>query len=114
VRHYLLVSQNGCFQAGSAETLHGFNDICHATGETLFNAIKEESESLHVFGNTLVAVRDAGSEEGIRWCDICFPLTATGTRISLEYLEQVTGMTRAQLHAIWEEILGQPFMHGLA
>ena len=114
VRHYLLVARHGCFQAGCADTLHRFNDSCRSAGDSLFNAIKEEDKGLYVFGNALFAVTNAGGEDAIRWCETCFPPTPTGTRIGLEYLEQVTGMTRAQLHAIEEEIAGQSFLHGLA
>jgi len=108
VRHYILVSRHGCFQTDSADSLHGSTISCRAAGDSLFNAIKEEDEVLHVFRNALFAVTSAGGEDAIRRCETCFPLTTTGTRICLEYLEQVTGMTRAQVHAISEEIAGEP------
>jgi len=115
VRHFLLVSQHGCFQLSSADALHRFNESCRTAGDALFTAIKkEENKGSYVFANALCAIANAGSEGAIRWCETCFPPTPTGSRITLEYIEHVTGMTRAQLHEISEEISDEQFLQGLA
>jgi hypothetical protein len=48
--------------------------------------------------------RTAWGEGAVHWCQACLPPTPTGARISLEHIEQATGMTLAQPHALWKEL----------
>lgn len=114
VRHFLLVSRHGCFQAGSADTLTDSTRAVAQRETRCSMPSRKRIKDSTSLGTPCLLFTNAGGEDAIRWCETCFPPTPTGTRIGFEYLEQVTGMTRAQLHAISEEIAGQLFLHGVA
>jgi hypothetical protein len=80
--------------------------------ETLYRAAKRRNVGVHVHSNTLWAALQPGGEAAIRWCDSCFPPFNGGARISFEYIEQVTGWSRSQLHSLTDAITGQPFIEG--
>jgi transcriptional regulator with XRE-family HTH domain len=110
VQHFLVVPQHGCFRQSPAERLHRFNDNCSAAGDALFHAVTHRDVGLHVFANALVPY-----SEITNWCDVCFPVLSDGSRISLEYMEQITGLDRDQLYALTEAATGEEdFLNGLA
>jgi transcriptional regulator with XRE-family HTH domain len=116
VQHTMITPRHGCFRLDATEPLHLFNDSCSVAGEALFRAAKHHDIGMpvHVYSNALWAATQAGGEEAVRWCDTCFPPLYGGARISFEYIEQVTGLKRHQLHALCDAITGQPFIEGLA
>jgi transcriptional regulator with XRE-family HTH domain len=116
VQHIMVVPRNGCFRLSPNESLHAFNDSCPQAAETLYRAAKNSDEglSLLVYANALWGATQPGVEEAIHWCDICFPPLSGGARITFEYIERVTGWSRAQLHALCDAVTGQPFLEGLA
>jgi transcriptional regulator with XRE-family HTH domain len=114
IRYFMLVPSHGCFRLTHADQMHWFNGDCRAAGEAFFRAVKEENTGAHVFTNALFAVTQPGGENSVRWCDTCFPLLPGGARISFEYIQQVTGWDRAQLHALIDAVTGEPFIEGLA
>lgn len=113
VQYFMVVPKYGCFRLGPAESLHRFNEGCSAAGVALFSAVKHKSVGAHVYDNALWAAVEPGGENSVRWCDRCFPVLPGGARITFEYIEQVTGCNRAQLHALCDAITGQPFIEGL-
>lgn len=114
LRHFFLVPEHGCFQLGRTEPLHRFNEQCIAAGEALFRTIKEEGAGAYVYKNALVAANQPGGETAVCWCDVCFPVSVTGIRISFDYIEQVTGLSRSQICLLYDEITGEPFLEGLS
>ena len=116
VQHTMIIPRHGCFRLDATEPLHLFSDSCSVAGEALFRAAKHHDIGMpvHVYSNALWAVTQARGEDAARWCDTCFPLLYGGARISFEYIEQVTGLKRHQLHALCDAITGEPFIEGLA
>jgi hypothetical protein len=116
VQHTMIIPRHGCFRLNATEPLHLFNDSCSVAGEALFRAAKHHDIGMpvHVYSNALWAATQAGGEDAVRWCGTCFPPLNGGARISFEYIEQVTGLKRHQLHALCDAITGQPFIEGLA
>jgi transcriptional regulator with XRE-family HTH domain len=116
VQHTMIVPRHGCFRLDATEPLHLFNDSCSVAGESLFRAAKHHDIGMpvHVYSNALWAAMQPGSEDAVRWCDACFPPLSGGARITFEYIEKVTGWTRAQLHTLCDAVTGQPFLEGLA
>ena len=94
VRHSLLVARHGCFQASSDEPLHRFHEGCRVAANTLFRMVKEEGAGVCVFRNALYAVVNAGGESAMRWCDTCFPQLPGGARLSFDYIEKPTDISR--------------------
>jgi hypothetical protein len=113
-QHFMVVPKHGCFRLNPAEPLHFFNMPCSIAGDTLFRAAKRRNVPVHVYTNAPVAALRPNSENAVRWCDTCFPPLSGGARISFEYIEQVTGLSRWQLHSLTDVITGQPFIEGLA
>ena len=109
IRYFLVVPRHGCFRMNPSAPLHRFNETCAAAGDAVFHAVKNQDVGLHVFANALVAY-----SETINWCDVCFPVLADGSRISLEYMEQITGLRRDQWYALYEAATGEEYLNGLA
>src|SRR3984885_12912155 len=116
VQHTMIIPRHGCFRLDATEPLHLFNDSCSVAGEALFRMAKQHDIGVpvHVYSNALWAATQAGGEDAVRWCENCFPPLYGGAHISFEYIEQVTGLNRYQLHALCDAITGQPFIEGLA
>jgi transcriptional regulator with XRE-family HTH domain len=116
VRFFLCIPRHGCFRANPDEPLHRFNDNCPTACSTLFEGIvRREVPGIEVVTNGLVAVSEPDFfRSGVRWCDSCFPLYPDGSRLNFEYMETVTGLTRAQLHVLWQESTGDDSLLGLA
>jgi transcriptional regulator with XRE-family HTH domain len=114
VRHFFLVPTHGCFQLSRTEPLHRFNARCTAAGDALFRTIKEHGTGTYVYKNALVAATQPGGESAVHWCDACFPVSPVGTRIGFEYIEQVTGLSRTKICALYDEITGEAFLEGLS
>jgi transcriptional regulator with XRE-family HTH domain len=113
VQHLMVVPKHGCFRLGPGGELHRFNESCEAASDALFRAVKQKIGA-EVYENALWAAMDPRVGNTVRWCDICFPLVSGGSRITFEYIEQVTGLSRYQLHALCDAITGLPFIDGLA
>jgi hypothetical protein len=113
VRHYLLVSRHGCFQQEAAGPLHRFDAGCREASDTIWRR-REGNAGTFMFSNVLYAIIKAGDENAIPWCDGCFPVFSNGARVSTEYLEQVTGVTRQKMRKIYEGINETAFLHGLS
>jgi transcriptional regulator with XRE-family HTH domain len=116
VRFFLFIPRHGCFRVNPDEPLHRFNENCHAACSTLFEGIaRGEVPGIEVLSNALVAVSEpAFARSGLIWCDSCFPIYPDGSRLNFEYMETVTGLTRAQLHVLWQESTGDDSLLGLA
>jgi transcriptional regulator with XRE-family HTH domain len=113
VRHYHLIGIHNCFRSSEQSPLHRYNANCPNAGEALPELTRKEQSNVEVFGNALCAVVRAGAEERIQWCENCFPLV-NGVRLSIEYMEQVTGLTRAQIAGFSETMTGDLNIQGLA
>jgi transcriptional regulator with XRE-family HTH domain len=109
IQHFLVVPRHGCFQINASAPLHRFNESCARAGEAVFQAIKQENVGLHVFSNALVA-----TSENTRWCEECFPPHPDGSRLNVDYLEQITGLSRTQLYELYETESGEQYLQGLA
>jgi transcriptional regulator with XRE-family HTH domain len=114
VQHFMVVPKHGCFRLNPTEPLHRFNASCSAAGDTLYRAAKRRNTEIQVYSNALWAALQPGGEAAVQWCNACFPPLNSGARISFEYIEQVTGWSRSQLHSLTDAITGQPFIEGLA
>ena len=114
IRYFALVPRHGCFQLGRTVPLHRFNPDCRDAGEAFFSTQKQINTGAHVYKNAAIAVTTAGGENRVTWCDTCFPASPSGEHITFEYIEQVTGLSCAQLHELCEAITGEPFLEGLA
>ncbi len=114
VRYFMLVPRNGCFRLSNTEPLHRFNQSCEAAANVLLRRVREVNVPIYVYSNALWAVTAPGEESRVSWCDTCFPRLSGGVRITFEYIEEVTGLSRAKLHAICDAVTGQPFLEGLA
>src|SRR5207245_4386105 len=90
VRYFVLVPRHGCFQLAQTEPLHRFDQNCGAAGRAFFQTQKYANTGAYVYKNALFAMRQAGDESNVNWCDTCFPKLPTGLRITFEYIEQVT------------------------
>ena len=101
--HFILVPRYGCFHLGgrgSTEQLHLFSSQCDSASKTLLRILKEERE-MGLFVTALHAVVCAGGEASVYWCEVCFPLLEDGSRISMSYIQQVTGFHRKSgLHLV--------------
>jgi transcriptional regulator with XRE-family HTH domain len=109
VQYFLVVPLHGCFRMNPAEPLHRFNENCPAAGDAVFHAVTHQDVGLHVFANALFAYSGTTN-----WCDVCFPVLSDGSRISMEYVEQITGLGRDKLYAMSEAAVGEEFLNGLA
>ncbi len=108
-QYFLVVPRHGCFQLSPSAPLHRFDRNCVKAGESVFQAIKEENVGLHIFKNALIAIA-----KDTHWCEECFPLHSDGSRLSLDYLEQITGLRRTQLYELYEAESGEQHLQGLA
>jgi transcriptional regulator with XRE-family HTH domain len=113
ILHYLLVGRHGCFQQETTEPLHRFDSGCREAGEALWRRYGNNA-GMFVYFNVLYAIIRAGDEHAVPWCETCFPLFENGARVSSEYLEQITGMTKQKLHAIYEGMNETQFLQGLS
>lgn len=103
VRHFLLVPRHGCFPAPGG-ALHRFDRQCQAAGDAIFRALRDRggASGFPIFANAIAPVAAAQDENCITWCETCFPLDGTGSRIGIDYIAQVTGLTNIQLTAMME------------
>lgn len=108
IQYFLVVPRHGCFHTNPSAPLHKFNQGCAKAGEAVFQAIKGDVE-LHVFTNALVAI-----SENTNWCEECFPLHSDGSRLSFDYMLQITGLNRTQLYELFEAESGEQHLQGLA
>jgi transcriptional regulator with XRE-family HTH domain len=113
IRHYLLVGRHGCFQQETTGSLHRFDGGCRDAGEALWKR-HESNDGMYVYANVLYAIIRAGDERSVQWCDRCFPAFENGARVSSDYLEQITGMTRQKLYAVYEDMNETKFLQGLS
>jgi transcriptional regulator with XRE-family HTH domain len=113
VRHYLLVTRNGCFQQETTGLLHRFDKGCTDAGAALFGRHKNNAGML-LYCNVLYAIMRAKDENSVRWCDTCFPVSKSGVRVATEYLEEITGVTRQKLYEIYESMNETQFLQGLS
>jgi transcriptional regulator with XRE-family HTH domain len=109
IQYSFVVPRHGCLQTSPAAPVHRFDRNCEEAGEAVFRAIKEENVGLHIFNNALVAI-----SKDTNWCEKCFPRHSDGSRLSLDYLEQVTGLNRTQLYELYEAESGEQHLQGLA
>ncbi len=80
----------------------------------MFLTHKRENTGAFIYKNALYAVSAAGGEHRLNWCEDCFQLSSNGERLTFEYLEQITGLSRVQLHELCESVTGEPFLQGLS
>jgi hypothetical protein len=113
-RYFVLVPRYGCFRLSVTEPLHRFTDDCPIANEILFQIVKRKATGLFVYTNAVFAISQSGDEGAVSWCERCFPLLPSGTRISFEYIEQVTGLTRDQLSAVYTMASEPPPLEGLS
>jgi transcriptional regulator with XRE-family HTH domain len=109
VQYFLVVPRHGCFRTNPSAPLHRFDVDCKAAGRAVFDSLTRENVGLQIFANALTAIL-----ENPDWCDVCFPVHSDGSRLSLEYLEQITGLKRSQWYDLLEESTDQHFLQGLA
>lgn len=115
VRHYVLVAPHGCFQLDENSPLHKYNENCRSAGETLLTLLnRSDNTGVWLYTNALWALGVPFQSKKICWCDVCFPSSPSGERIGLDYIEQVTGIRREQLHTLYESVMGEPFLEGLS
>jgi transcriptional regulator with XRE-family HTH domain len=116
VRYFVVVPQHGCFRLSPADKLHRFNEECSEATAAVFRAVSSrEIPGLHVYNNAMVAVgREELPNDSAHWCDCCFPILSNGCRLDYEYMERVTGLTRAELTTLWQKVSGDSSLHGLA
>jgi transcriptional regulator with XRE-family HTH domain len=114
VRHYLLVPRHGCFQLEGRSGLHRFNPECRDAGAAMYSFANGKETGVFVFPNALQAIVSLGGEDKIGWCDKCFPRSEDGVRVDFDYIEEVTGLSRAKLHEILMQITGDDSLHGLS
>lgn len=114
VRRLMLVPRHGCFRAGRRACLHRFNPDCPDAGNTLFAFASGKENSLHVYPNALPVVAQSSDDTLVDWCDVCFPPSAGGVRIDLDYIEEVTGLSRSKLHEMWMQASGDDSLYGLS
>jgi transcriptional regulator with XRE-family HTH domain len=107
IQHFLVVPRHGCFRAAPSEPLHRFDRDCPAAGELVYKAVKPNI-GLYVFTNVFVALL-----ETTNWCDVCFPKHSDGSRLTIEYLEQVTGLRRDQWADLAETDTNEDLLQGL-
>jgi len=77
--YFAVVPEHGCFHMGgrgSTEPVHRFNPDCPQAIEAVRSLFGRATE-VGVFATDLHAIRAAGGEEHLRWCDNCFPLDDT-------------------------------------
>jgi transcriptional regulator with XRE-family HTH domain len=113
VRHYLLVGRYACFQEETTEPLHRFDKACRDADAALFGRLKNKA-GMFVYPNVLCEIIRAGDENSVPWCDICFPVSKSGARVSTEYLEEITGATRQKLYKIYERMNETQPLQGLS
>ena len=113
IRHYLLVGRHGCFQQETTGPLHRFDRGCREASDALWRRDKSDA-GMFVYSNMLYAIIRVGDENAVPWCDTCFPALENGARVSSEYLEQITGMTRQKLYEIYERMNETQFLQGLS
>ena len=77
---------------------------CSAAGHTLYRAAKRRNVVVHVYSHALGVALQPGGEAAVHWCDTCFPPLNGGTRVSFEYIEQVTGWSRSQLNSLSDAV----------
>jgi hypothetical protein len=65
--------------------------------------IKQELD-LSVARNVIYAMAAEGDPDSVRWCDVCFPLLEDGSRFSLEYLHEITGLSVEQMVELDTEV----------
>lgn len=103
---FLLVPIHGCFHLvshGKPQHLHRFWSGCAESVESLLQMAKEELD-LSVASNVIYAMAAEGGPDSVLWCDVCFPLLKDGSRISLEYLHEVTGLSVEQMIELDAEV----------
>ncbi len=114
IRYFLLVPRHGCFCLSRSEPLHRFDTACDGAQKAALRTQKLPCREAVIYKNALYAGPTLGSENGVNWCDSCFPPSINGQRISLEYFGRVTGLSEGQLYDLCEAVADAPFMDGLA
>jgi transcriptional regulator with XRE-family HTH domain len=114
VRHYLLVPRHGCFQLLGRSGLHRFNPECNDAGAAIYSFANGNETGVYVFPNALQAILTLGGEDKIGWCDGCFPQLEDGLRVDFDYIEKVTGFSRAKLHEFIMQVTGDDSLQGLS
>lgn len=103
---FLLVPVHGCFQLshhGKLQNLHRFWPGCAESVQSLLQMIKQELD-LSVASNVIYAMAAEGDPDSILWCDVCFPLLEDESRISLEYLHEITSLSVEQMVELDAEV----------
>jgi transcriptional regulator with XRE-family HTH domain len=116
VRYFLFVPRHGCFRVNPDEQLHRFNEDCPLACSTLFEGIvRRNVPGVEVIANALIAISEpVFFQDGINWCDSCFPIHSDGSRLDFEYLETITGLTREQMNLRIREEAGDDSLLGLS
>lgn len=114
IRYFVLVPRHGCFHLDKAAPLHRFDQNCRAAGEAMFLTHKRGDTGAYIYKNAIYAMSAAGGDKRVNWCDACFPLSSSGERLDFDYLEQITGLSRSQLHELCKTVGGEPFLQGLS
>lgn len=106
--HFLLVPTYGCFQTaeGIDGPLHRFSSSCEDSVSTLLQVTKGKIQ-IRVFINFVFAAFEVDNEAEDRWCQVCFPKTADGSRVSIEDIQNVTGLSIERLVELSSHPLNQ-------
>jgi transcriptional regulator with XRE-family HTH domain len=97
--HFFLMPTHGCFREDDGQKagpLHLFASHCRAAVNTLLGVIQNERQ-IAVASNALFAICAEARPDEFRWCDVCFPQAEDGSRISLDYLQKITGLSADEL-----------------
>jgi transcriptional regulator with XRE-family HTH domain len=101
VRHLVLVPRFGCFRTSPDAALHQVDSECAERGNVFFGALKNSS-NLFVYKDALpIVVTEL--DDATCWCDQCFPKTAQGMRIDLDYIQKARRISRAELLRVMTE-----------
>ena len=116
VRHYILTLRHGCFRLGATELLHRFNPDCSEATSTLFKVVSgSEIPGIESYENAIAVIAHHEAARGdINWCDCCFPQLPNGSRLNMEYLESITGLTREKIELRMREETGDDSLLGLS
>jgi hypothetical protein len=101
--HFILIPRHGCFRMGgpnSNEMLHRFNPDCSVAVNEVLRMFRTELQ-VGIFKNVIYAL---GATDPIAWCNSCFPVQTDGSRLSLDYLSVITGLSKTDLEKQFMEM----------
>lgn len=96
--HFMLVPTYGCFQTAESVDgpLHRFSSDCEDGVSTLLQVTRGKRQ-IRIFINFVFAAFEVDTEAPGEWCDVCFPKAVDGSRITLEDIQNVTGLSLEQI-----------------